>query len=417
MCLTAVLLLNLLNHLVRVLRTQTEEGTQPGAPDVDTMSVALFDCTSAYDTTTAEYSAVVREEAARATRTVYASVFFGENYLACGSSSGSLSVFNLDDVLREQRGSGGDTSSPDPSPRPSLVVPDAHRGAVYSVIAFTLQGSEMLCSAGEDGRSVLWRASDLIAAANAKATRSERTVAVTPAGEFKNPQESKARGALGPVPETTALAVDPTRGTLLSAAGDGVCYGWDLGEGRDAPAMRLRGHNDLLHCVVARVGANQAVTGSEDGTARIHDLRSETCSHVIDVWRAKEGKSGGHGSGAWVGCVALDKAENWAAMGCGGGCITMWSFAAGACASRVPTAAPPQALRLTGQHVMAAGAEPAVYRWNLAGEQISRQPCTPKSVFTLDLQPQRSLTAVGGTGGSVDIFSELGTRVTTLRCL
>ena len=116
------------------------------------MSVALFDCTSAYDTTTAEYSAVVREEAARATRTVYASVFFGENYLACGSSSGSLSVFNLDDVLREQRGSGGGTSSPDPSPRPSLVVPDAHRGAVYSVIAFTLQGSEMLCcSAGRTG--------------------------------------------------------------------------------------------------------------------------------------------------------------------------------------------------------------------------------------------------------------------------
>ena len=112
--------------------------------------------------------------------------------------------------------------------------------------------------------------------------------------------------------------------------------------------------------------------------------------HVIDVWRAKEGKSGGHGSGAWVGCVALDKAENWAAMGCGGGCITMWSFAAGACASRVPAAAPPQALRLTGQHVMAAGAEPAVYRWNLAGSRYrgsralrracSRWTCSLKGV-------------------------------------
>ena len=382
------------------------------------MSVALFDCTSAYDTTTAEYSAVVREERLAATRVCYANVFFGKSeggagYLACGSSSGALSVFNLDDVLRAQRGSGGDASSSDASPRPSLVVPDAHRGALYFIIAYTLQGSEMLCTAGEDGRSVLWRAADLIAAANASG--SERTV--KPVGEFRNPQESKARGALGPVPETTALAVDPTRGTLLSAAGDGVCYGWDLGEGRETPALHLRGHNDLLHCVAARVGANQAVTGSEDGTARIHDLRSETCSHVIDVWRAKEGKSGGHGSGAWVGCVALDKAENWAAMGCGGGCITMWSFAAGACASRVPTAAPPQALRLTGQHVMAAGAEPAVYRWNLAGEQISRQPCTPKSVFALDVQPRGGLTAVGGAGASVDLFSELGTRVTTLRCL
>ena len=42
---------------------------------------------------------------------------------------------------------------------------------------------------------------------------------------------------------------------------------------------------------------------------------------MIDVWRAKGlgvGESGvGVGGGAWVGCVALDKAENWAALGCG----------------------------------------------------------------------------------------------------
>ena len=118
-------------------------------------------------------------------------MFFGENYLACGSSSGSLSVFNLDDVLREQRGSGGGTSSPDPSPRPSLVVPDAHRGAVYSVIAFTLQGSEMLCSAGEDGRSVLWRASDLIAAANAgRLVQAMHTVYKTAADVSKAAEKS-----------------------------------------------------------------------------------------------------------------------------------------------------------------------------------------------------------------------------------
>jgi THO complex subunit 6 len=113
--------------------------------------------------------------------------------------------------------------------------------------------------------------------------------------------------------------------------------------------------------------------------------------------------------------VALDAAENWVAMGCGGRCITMWSFAAGACASRVATAAPPQALVMTGEHVMAAGAEPAVYRWNLAGQLISRQPCTPASVYAMALQP-RSLTAAGGTGASVDLFSELGTRVCTVKC-
>jgi hypothetical protein len=85
---------------------------------------------------------------------------------------------------------------------------------------------------------------------------------------------------------------------LLAAAGDGVCYGWDITEGRKQPVTRLRGHADLLHCVAARTGANQAVTGSEDGTARIWDCRSEKCTQVIDVWRAREAGTGGSGGGA-----------------------------------------------------------------------------------------------------------------------
>ena len=48
----------------------------------------------------------------------------------------------------------------------------------------------------------------------------------------------------------------------------------------------LRGHADLLHCVAARPGANQVVTGSEDGTVRIFDVRSEKATSVIDPWRA-----------------------------------------------------------------------------------------------------------------------------------
>ena len=220
------------------------------------------------------------------------------------------------------------------------------------------------------------------------------------------------------MPETTALATDPSGGFVFAAAGDGACYGWDAREGREAPVAVLRGHADLLHCVAARHGANQVVTGSEDGTVRIFDVRSEKATSVIDPWRAEEARSrggGAAGGGSWVGCVALDEAENWLGMGCGGGCVTMWSFAAGACVSRFTASAPLQSLRLRGDNVVAAGAEPAVYRWNLAGRLMSRQPCTPKSVFALDMRGT-SLTAVGGAGGVVDLFSELGTRVGTVRC-
>jgi WD40 repeat protein len=276
----------------------------------------------------------------------------------------------------------------------------------------------MLCSSGEDGRTLLWRVPDLVAAADGGSGQSKAGAGggLTPAGSYANPQACLTRGALGPVPETTALAPDTRRGVLLAAAGDGVCYGWDVGEGRAAPIMRLQGHADALHCVTARVGCGQAVTGSEDGTARIWDCRAETCTQVIDVWRAKEAGAGAS-AGAWVGCVALDKDENWLAMGCGGRCITTWSFAAGACVSRVATAAAPQALVLAGEHLVAAGAEAAVYRWNLSGQVVSRQLCTPRSVFALGMQPHgRGLTAVAGAGACVDLFSELGSRVCKVTC-
>ncbi|MDB0053508.1 hypothetical protein N9F40_00575 [bacterium] len=272
--------------------------------------MASFDCRSPYDPNA--YAEAVLEEQLEEKRTVYANVFFGvgvgaavNGYLGCCSSTGFISVFNVDDLL---------SAGPDTDVVPALVI-HAHDGAVYSLVT---HGGESLCSAGNDGRTVVWRISDVVSAADAKNSES-----VKPAHVFVNPQASKPRGALGPVPETNALASDSTRGVLFSAAGDGVCYGWDLDDGgRATPAVNLRGHVDGLHCVAARVGANQAVTGSEDGTVRIWDVRSEKTSHVVNPWAGTESSGStlrGVGGSHWVGCVALDGAENWCAMGCGGG--------------------------------------------------------------------------------------------------
>jgi hypothetical protein len=71
-------------------------------------------------------------------------------------------------------------------------------------------------------------------------------------------------------------------------------------------------------------------------------------------------------------------------------------------------------VKLTGEHVVAAGGEPTVFRWNLAGKLISRQPCGPESVFALDVS--NAMTAVGGAGAVVDIFSAAGTKVATATC-
>ena len=403
--------------------------------------VASFDCRSPYDP--AAYAAAALEERLEETRVVYANVFFGvgvgaaaNGYLACGTSTGTLSVFNVDHLL-----AGG----PENDVAPALVLP-AHKGAVYSLVVHAEEG--ILCSGGDDGRTAVWRVDALVAAADGDDEKKD----ARPAAAFVNPQRGLPRGALGAIPETNALAYDGVRGVLFAAAGDGVCYGWDVREARGAPAVCLRGHaaGAPLHCAAARAGGGASgtvVTGSEDGTARIWDVRQEVASHVVNPYAAtsvslgaslgvsrspeteesasptetRASRSPRRGtderrSRRWVGCVALDGAENWCAMGSGGGVVTMWSFAAGACASRVTAGrgTAMQAVKLTGEHVVAAGSEPHVFRWNLAGKLISRQPCGPASVFALD--HARAMTAVGGAGATVEIFSALGTKVATAKC-
>ena len=388
--------------------------------------VASFDCRSPYDP--AAYAAAALEERLEETRVVYANVFFGvgvgaaaNGYLACGTSTGTLSVFNVDHLLAG--GSENDVA-------PALVLP-AHKGAVYSLVVHADEG--ILCSGGDDGRTAVWRVDALVAAADGDDEKKD----ARPAAAFVNPQRGLPRGALGAIPETNALAYDGVRGVLFAAAGDGVCYGWDVREARSSPAVRLRGHaaGAPLHCAATRPGGGAGgtvVTGSEDGTARIWDVRREAASHVVNPYaatsvemRVEETTDGNVSRPAvarrgderrWVGCVALDGAENWCAMGSGGGVVTMWSFAAGACASRVAAGrgTAMQAVKLTGDRVVAAGSEPRVFRWNLAGKLISRQPCGPASVFALDAA--RAMTAVGGAGATVEIFSALGTKVATAKC-
>jgi hypothetical protein len=134
---------------------------------------AAFDCRASYDP--ARYAAHVQAERAAATRTVFATVFFGVGmgqagrvgYLATGSSSGAISIFNLEAVLRRSRGrenaltttsmmnnndGGGDDGDvaaaaaaaavEDEDLGPSLVIP-AHTGRVGTFHHVTLQSKRI----------------------------------------------------------------------------------------------------------------------------------------------------------------------------------------------------------------------------------------------------------------------------------
>ena len=87
------------------------------------------------------------------------------------------------------------------------------------------------------------------------------------------------RGGLGPLSETSALVLDPSSGVLYSAAGDGNAYAWDLGTQQCTGSFK--GHSDLLHCLSVRSRQRQLLSGSEDGTLRLWDVRNFSSTHVL----------------------------------------------------------------------------------------------------------------------------------------
>ncbi|KAH9763095.1 THO complex subunit 6 [Citrus sinensis] len=110
-------------------------------------------------------------------------------------------------------------------------------------------------------------------------------------------------GALSPVPENNAIAVDP-----------------------------------------------QIVTGSEDGTARIWDCKSGKCIKVIDPVKDKQLK----GVISCVSCITLDASESWLACGSGQN-LSVWNLPTSECVSTISSHSPIQDVVFDNNQVISVG--------------------------------------------------------------
>ena len=227
-------------------------------------------------------------------------------YLFAGTGHGKLHVWRLSPPP--------DVSDPLSFAPPTLCgTVQAHGCAIYSLtFAPAAEGGHLLLS-GSDEEIRGWRVAELVAPDAAPSAKLQ----------LQNPRGELRRGGLGPLSETSALVLDPSSGVLYSAAGDGNAYAWDLGTQQCTGSFK--GHSDLLHCLSVRSRQRQLLSGSEDGTLRLWDVRNFSSTHVLRPddpqpggGTASKPVGGGAGCG-WCSCLAVDMAENWAVAGWGAG--------------------------------------------------------------------------------------------------
>ncbi|CAN6541184.1 unnamed protein product [Malus baccata var. baccata] len=258
----------------------------------------------------------------------------------------------------------------------SKLVP--HEGPAYDVKFYGNGEDSVLLSCGDDGQIQGWRWKDCEELCVPLHLQGKH---VKPVLDLVNPQHKGPWGALSPIPENNALAVDNKEGCIFSAAGDSCVYCWDVRSSQ----MTFKGHAYYVHSVVAQNSTNQS---SEDGAARIWDCKSGKCVQVYEPAKGIKLK----GFFACVSCIALDANESWLACSSGQS-LSVWNLLASECISRVSTRASIQDVVFDENQVLAVGAERLLCRYDING-----------------------VIAVGGYSGLVDVMSQFGSHLCTFGC-
>ncbi|XP_061445873.1 THO complex subunit 6 homolog isoform X4 [Rhineura floridana] len=192
-------------------------------------------------------------------------------YLAAGNNYGEIAIFSLSAALSSE--------AKEESKKPAVSFV-AHDGPIYAMVSTDRQ----LLSAG-NGEVKAWNWSEIVK---------------------KGCKEAWSRrppyGSSLEVPEINSLQLNLKDNSLLMAGGDCSIHMMDLESG--AFTHEYQGHTDYIHCLALRDQLRECLSGSEDGTVRLWDLRTGGQVQSIEVHKYEECSRPQNGK--WIRCLATD---------------------------------------------------------------------------------------------------------------
>ncbi|XP_053707596.1 THO complex subunit 6 homolog isoform X1 [Synchiropus splendidus] len=298
-------------------------------------------------------------------------------FLAAGNNYGEIAIFSLSAALSPE--------ATESNLKPFLTF-SAHDGPVYCLLSTE---SQLLSSGNGEIRAWTW--SELI----------KKTVKPvwTKRPDYKSSLE---------IPEINAMVIYPRDDTLVVGGGDNNIHVLDMQRGSFKSV--LQGHADYVHCLNVRPQEAQLLSGSEDGSVRIWDMRTNQSVHVVEAHKYESCARPQFGK--WISCLTSDC--DW--MVCGGGpSLSVWHLR-----SMSPTSVfdLPGCQRRAAFHqdmILAVGDGAYVSHCLLGSEVKAQIPVTPQSLNTLELNStELQVLTVAGSSSHIDVFTNPSYRAFSL---
>ncbi|XP_053328264.1 THO complex subunit 6 homolog [Spea bombifrons] len=300
-------------------------------------------------------------------------------FLAVGNNLGQIGIFSLTAALSSE--------AKEQSKQPVALL-QAHVGPVYSL---TSTDRHLISSGDNEVKGWIW--SDI----NKKGCVESWSRRVPTRNSLETP-------------EINSLVVNQKDNCLLLAGGGCNIHAMDLESG--AFTTTLEGHTDYIHCLALRDRQRECVSGSEDGSVRLWDLRSGSQTHKIEVYKYEECARPQYGK--WISCLATD--SDW--MVCGGGpMLSLWHLRSMTPTTIFPIQESQQQVLFYQDMVLCAGQGPSINHCQINGELRAQIPCTPRCIYSLCInegsQENKVLTAAGSSS-RIDVFTNFRYRAFSL---